>query len=525
MLAEPGRRAALLPIVFPLAGLAVTVALAVAAVGARRSHRAAAERVLLDDAGVAATELIRRTAFDVGSGYQAVGIGLRRTDAAGALALPQRLPADARALVSHLYAVDHGALRQITGPAPPPGLEDWLLAQATALPADREPFLVRHRILGGKAATLVIVPLDDGGTRVAAFDVDLDALRPYLSRSLDRAPLLPDVIGDGHVTNAVLQVDFLDPAGEVHLRAGTGPWPPYQVTIPFGDFYRGILEGSRVRVSIDPAVAERLLPGGLPGSALPALGVLVAAALALAVLGVLQRRRERAFARLREDFMVSVSHDLRTPLAQIRLFTETVLLERARSPDEARRFLEAAVRETVRLGHLVDNLLDFSRAERGGLEIAPTPRRLAPLVAEVTQAFRPLAATRRVTLEADLDPEAGAAVDEAGFTRLLLNLLDNAVKFGPEKSDVTVRLGRAAGAVELAVEDRGPGVPARDREAIFAPFHRLRRGGTAAATGTGIGLAIVRELAVRHGGSCRVEDRQGGGARFVVRLPGVEVAA
>jgi signal transduction histidine kinase len=201
-----------------------------------------------------------------------------------------------------------------------------------------------------------------------------------------------------------------------------------------------------------------------------------------------------------------------------------VLLGRCRSDDERRRFLEAASRETLRLGHLVDNILDFSRAERGVLDVSATPRRLAPIVAEVTQAFRPLAATRRVRLEAELDPEAGAAVDEAGLTRVLLNLLDNAVKYGPEAGDVTVRLRRAADDVELAVEDRGPGVPAGEREAIFIPFRRLGRDRRSAATGVGIGLAIVRELVARHGGSCRVEDREGGGARFVVRLPGAQVA-
>ncbi|HEV7498526.1 MAG TPA: HAMP domain-containing sensor histidine kinase, partial [Vicinamibacteria bacterium] len=203
----------------------------------------------------------------------------------------------------------------------------------------------------------------------------------------------------------------------------------------------------------------------------------------------------------------------------------TVLLGRCRSAEEERAFLEAAARETLRLGHLVDNILDFSRAERGLLDFAPSPRRLAPLVAGVTRAFEPLAATRHVRLASELDPEAGAAVDEAGFTRLLLNLLDNAVKYGPERSEVTVRLVQAGTAVEVAVEDRGPGVPVRDREAIFAPFQRLDRDRRSAATGAGIGLAIVRELVTQHGGDCRVEDREGGGARFVVSLPRVEVAA
>jgi signal transduction histidine kinase len=156
------------------------------------------------------------------------------------------------------------------------------------------------------------------------------------------------------------------------------------------------------------------------------------------------------------------------------------------------------------------------------LDVAATPHRLAPLVAEVTEAFRPLAAARRVRLAAELDADARAAVDEGGLTRVLLNLLDNAVKYGPEAGEVTIRLRRAADDVELSVEDRGPGVPAGEREAIFAPFQRLDRDRQSAGGGAGIGLAIVRDLVTRHGGSCRVEDREGGGARFVVRLPRAE---
>ena len=231
------------------------------------------------------------------------------------------------------------------------------------------------------------------------------------------------------------------------------------------------------------------------------------------------------FARLREDFVVGVSHELRTPLAQIRLFTETILLGRCRSEAEQRRFLEAAARETVRLGDLVDNILDFSRAERGLLDLHPAPRQLAPLVAQVAQAFQPLANTRRVHLDLQLDEQAHAAVDEGGFRRLLLNLLDNAVKYGPERGEVTVRLQRVGPCVELAVEDRGPGIPARDREAIFAPFQRLDRDRRSGTTGAGLGLALVREFVARHGGVCRIEDRSGGGSRFVVSLPGVEEAA
>jgi len=146
-------------------------------------------------------------------------------------------------------------------------------------------------------------------------------------------------------------------------------------------------------------------------------------------------------------------------------------------------------------------------------------------VAAVTRTFAPLAAARRVRIAEEVDPRAAAAVDEARFQQVLLNLLDNAVKYGPERGEVVVRLSRQGGDVLLAVEDRGPGVPARDREAVFAPFQRLARDRRSAATGAGLGLSIVRDLVARHGGSCRVEDRDGGGARFVVRLPAAEAPA
>jgi signal transduction histidine kinase len=500
--------------------------LAAAAVRAGRSHRAAVERVLRDYAGMAGTEFVRRTAFDVGfNGYQVLAAALNRSAVEGQLELSSTIPKQIRDLVAHLVLFDHGKSVGIAGGVPPVWLESWIRAEAVALPEARGAFLVRHRTEGGRAVTLVLVPLETEAQRLAAFDVDLDALRPFLQHSLDRGPLLPPVVGDHHLTNAVMSVTFLDHAGAPRLEAGAPRRAEWEVEVPFGDFFSSVLEGSTVRVSIDPAVAPRLLPGGLPQSQLPILALLVTGGLVLVLLAVRAERRALMFARLREDFVVGVSHELRTPLAQIRLFTETILLGRCRSEAEERRFLEAASRETVRLSDLVDNILDFSRAERGLLDVHPVPRQLAPLVAQVTQAFQPLASTRRVHLELQLDEEARAAVDEAGFRRLLLNLLDNAVKYGPERGEVTVRLHRSGENVELAIEDRGPGIPVREREAIFTPFRRLDRDRRSGTTGAGLGLALVREFVALHGGACRIEERTGGGARFIVSLPQVEKGA
>src|SRR5439155_6161105 len=179
-------------------------------------------------------------------------------------------------------------------------------------------------------------------------------------------------------------------------------------------------------------IADKLVIGGLPRSQLPfVLGVLLLTA-GLIVTALVQLRREYDLARLRTDFVSGVSHELRTPLAQIRMFGETLLLGRVRSETERRRSLEIIDQEARRLTHLVENLLHFSRSERQTHRVAPAPTWMAPLVRSVVEAFAPLATPRRARLRTDLAEGVVAAVDAEAFRQMLLNLLDNAVKYGPE---------------------------------------------------------------------------------------------
>jgi signal transduction histidine kinase len=510
----------------PLIGVALALALAGLALRAERSHRVAAERALRDFAAVAATEVVRRAAFDIGfNGFQTLAAGLRRTGRAGEMSLPPQMNPRARGLVARLFDVKGGQLRQLAGSAPPDWLVDWIREVAAQVPDDPASYYVQHRVVGGRAVALLVTSVDDHGKEVGAVEIDPAGERFFLQRALDRGPLLPEMVGDGKLGNGALAVRIRDAAGAEILRNEGQRWPEFEVIVPFGDYYSRVFEGTVVAVSVDPSAAHRLIPGGLPRSYLPLLALLLAGAAALGVFAARQERRERAFARLREDFAVSVSHELRTPLAQVRLALDTVLLERCRSAAEQREFLERASREVLRLSHLVDNILDFANAERGIYQLDPEPRPLAPLVRSVVEGFAPLAVTRKAKLELQLDPELRSAVDEAGFTRLLLNLLDNAVKYGPQGGEVLVRLEKVEREALLAVEDAGPGIPAGEREKVFAPFHRLERDRRSARTGAGLGLALVREVASRHGGSCRVEEREGGGARFVVALPLAEAAS
>jgi signal transduction histidine kinase len=230
-------------------------------------------------------------------------------------------------------------------------------------------------------------------------------------------------------------------------------------------------------------------------------------------------RREWQLSRLRSDFVSGVSHELRTPLTQIRMFAETLLLKRVRSDQEARRSLEIIDQEARRLAHLVDNVLLFARGERGALELARSNGDAAALIRETIELFAPQARARNVTVVGDTNGAMPVHVDADAFRQVLLNLLENAVKYGPAGQTVTVRARMHGDSLRVEVDDEGPGIPEPDREAIWQKFVRLQRDRGSHKAGTGIGLAVARDIVARHGGRTWVGSAPGGGARFVVEIP------
>ncbi|HYW50850.1 MAG TPA: HAMP domain-containing sensor histidine kinase, partial [Gemmatimonadaceae bacterium] len=213
-----------------------------------------------------------------------------------------------------------------------------------------------------------------------------------------------------------------------------------------------------------------------------------------------------------------VSHELRTPLAQILLFGETLRLGRARTDADRRLALDTIVEEGRRLMHLVDNLLQFDRAARGASPLALARVPVAEVVTSACEMFAPIAEASRMTVRCEVPPDVAVRADAAALRHVLLNYLDNAAKYGPSPQEVRVGVECHDGTVRISVDDQGPGVPERDREAIWPPFARLDRDRRGARPGSGIGLSVVRDLVTRQQGRCLVEDAPGGGARFVVEL-------
>ncbi len=225
--------------------------------------------------------------------------------------------------------------------------------------------------------------------------------------------------------------------------------------------------------------------------------------------------------RLRRSLIGAVSHDLRTPLATIKVSTSTLLDPDAPvSRNDAHELVGLIDVQVGRLDRLVSNLLDMTRIQSGALELRRRPTAVVELVDEALSVLGPSPELERVGWQAPMDLPL-VDVDHVLICQVLANLIDNATRYAPEDTPVTISASRApGGVVEVAVTDRGQGVPADERASVFQMFNRREAGGRG-----GLGLAIARAFVEAHGQQIWVEDTSHGGARFVFTLPGAGAAA
>ncbi len=352
-------------------------------------------------------------------------------------------------------------------------------------------------------------------TVLYGFEIDPGRLAALYAGALDDEVLLPPTLTSDRLNSDVMQVAVVGPAGSVLYESDPGAEMAFAATVE----RQPVFGGGAIRASVVPEVAGELIIGGLPSDRTGVLTLIFSLAGALAVMAIVQLRREDQLALLRQDFVASVSHELRTPLAQVRLFTETLLLKRTRTEDQRAWALDNIDRETRRLSNLVENILHFSRAERGAQHLDLEPADLSEGVRRAIESFRPLLPSRRGTLEASLEPGLYAEVHSDSIRQVILNLLDNAVRYGREGQTIVVSCHRTPGGVRVSVADEGPGVPPDERERIFEPFQRGTGAVGTVVVGSGIGLAVVHQLIDAHQGRIWVDDAESGGARFSFELP------
>ena len=520
-------------VVLPLGlGFVVSLGLAYQAWDASREHRKRAEAAVSDHAAFAAhllgSRIDRRMSQALLYAFYRVDLAIRvqgtRWPDAEALRVAQEIercgavvPAEQRVFFRWV----EGQGLDVSGPAPT-GFADWL---ATWVPetARRQPEARSSGIrfgapgIGPRGVAFRVYRLPEGTALFGLDNCFRDLEEDVFAAAMTGASVLPpSLVGD--TPNDSL-IDLLVLNGEGRPLRGE----PGEGHEGYGGRAEvepaAVYDGLEVVVGLTAGAASRLLLGGLPRSRLPEALALVGLTGLLLALAAVQLHRGQELVRLRERFVANVSHELRTPLQQIVLYSDLLTLEKLHDESERRHALAVIHREARRLIELVENVLAFSRSREGEpAPLRPRPTPLLELARGAVAAFRPIGERRGVGLDL-AGEEVAASVDPDALHRALLNLLDNAVKYGPEGQTVRITLEKRGSNAVVSVADEGPGIPAEDRERVWQPHIRLERDGEGGRSGQGLGLAIVRELVERMGGRVSLDAAPGGGARFSIHIP------
>ena len=231
-------------------------------------------------------------------------------------------------------------------------------------------------------------------------------------------------------------------------------------------------------------------------------------------------RRESEMARLKSDFVANVSHDLKTPLALIRMFAETLEMNRVPSEASRQQYYGVITRESERLTRLIDNVLDFSRIEGGRRRYDLALGHVEPVVHQVLDAFRYPLSQGGFKVDVSVEPDLPAVrLDAEALAQALANLVDNAMKYSGDRRGLGVSAARAGHEIRIEVSDDGIGIPPSEHARIFEKFYRIGTSDTQGRRGSGVGLTLVKHIVEAHAGRVTVDSRPGEGSRFIIHLP------
>ncbi|MBN2266193.1 MAG: hypothetical protein JW775_10310 [Candidatus Aminicenantes bacterium] len=328
--------------------------------------------------------------------------------------------------------------------------------------------------------------------------------------------ILPDILGQiAHETGLGLENIEEDRPG-VPAAADGQPAGKDSLLLPYRDFplpWKLLVIQPELDALERTARRENLLYGTL-------LALIVILMLLGAFLLGRDISREAETTRLKTEFVHNISHELKTPLTRIRLYGETLQRKADLTDGERRESYEIITKESERLSHLINNVLDFSRIDMGRKEFAFATGSLSQVVEETLDSYRYHLEKKGFTVREEIDPDLTTAVfDQEAVASALINLLGNAMKFSPGAKEVTVKLFRRDGQAVLQVEDKGIGIAKEDLAGIFKRFYRVKSGPVSETRGSGLCLTLVKHTAEAHGGTVEVESELGRGSIFSIILP------
>jgi len=378
----------------------------------------------------------------------------------------------------------------------------------------------RERQLRASPARHGWISQDVGGEEHWMAWADLPESRDIIGAWLNRDAVVAELAKTINISQLKdVHFTLVDDAGRA--VAGARPeWSGYgrstkpELVLPVGTTLPGW------RIEAYPALGENPF-----GRSFRLLGGMAVAGLSLAILlgGSLllwQAQRDARDAQRKTTFVANVSHELKTPLTSIRLFAEMLHDGRAGDETKQRRYLQTMLNETQRLTRLVNNVLDFSRLERGRRDFQADEINLGDTVGEIIEAQRERLQADGLALEFEEPVETIAAtIDRDALEQILLNLLDNAAKYASSGERAVIRLALTPSSWKLSVSDFGPGIPAAERRQVFEAFHRMDDRLTAERPGCGLGLSIAARLAHGLGGQLTLRDNQPHGCCFELQAP------
>jgi signal transduction histidine kinase len=307
-----------------------------------------------------------------------------------------------------------------------------------------------------------------------------------------------------------------EPDGEVLYENAPTPGGTFEVTrVMTAPSFAGVKLQLRNR---DRSIEQEVRRLALAKTALIGfIDVMLLAGLYLVYANV---RRELHLSRLKSDFVANVSHELKTPLALIRLFAETLELGRAPGEEKKRQYYRVIDKESQRLTQLINNILDFSRIEAGRREYRFVPADLGAVVRDVVESYRFPIEQHGFSFDVSIAEDLpDLEIDPAAVSQALINLVHNAMKYSADKKYVGLTVRRDAERVLVSVKDRGIGIPRAEQKKIFEKFYRVENSLVHTTKGSGLGLALVQHIMDAHGGSVELVSAPGEGSTFTLVFP------
>ena len=373
-------------------------------------------------------------------------------------------------------------------------------------------------------------PARERMTSVVAFAVDAEKLRNVYVPAIMR-DWLASVQQPSGFPN--LQAEILDEDGE-HIYASTAEPPDHYVPVDERSFaiiffdkelleFAAPYEQHREVWGLRTSYGPQPIPEIVSASTRPQIALMIVMIVAMG-LGVFlvagAAAREVRLAELKSNFVASVSHDLKTPLALIQLFAETLELGRVRTPERAQEYYRIINGESKKLTRLIENILDFSRMEAGLRPYRMEPADLSETVNKVLTRMETQFSQGNFTITPKIEPDLPRILaDEGAAEQAIENLLANAMKYSGDARNIEVEVKRANGHIVISVTDHGIGISRREQGRIFRKFYRVQQELGGGPQGTGLGLAIVDHTMRGHGGFVGVQSEPNTGSTFSLHFP------